>query len=106
MTDLSPEASNAFKLPIFEILEDEKRPRALVQRLIRRCIKEYSRKNDFNPFPISRDFDTVSWRKFNHCGSMVLLSSCMHSALYCRAHSTRSQIRKTTIEHEVCERRL
>jgi hypothetical protein len=34
--------------------------------LIRRGIKEYSRKNYFNPLAISRDFDTVSWRKFNH----------------------------------------
>jgi hypothetical protein len=35
MADLSPEASNAFKLPIFEnsIHEDEKSPRALVQIL-------------------------------------------------------------------------
>jgi hypothetical protein len=35
MADLSPEASNYFKLPIFEIsiLEDEKSPRALVQIL-------------------------------------------------------------------------
>jgi hypothetical protein len=35
MADPSPEASNAFKLPIFEIsiLEDEKNPRALVQIL-------------------------------------------------------------------------
>jgi hypothetical protein len=30
--------------------------------LIRRGIKEYSRKNYFNSLPISRDFDTVSWR--------------------------------------------
>jgi hypothetical protein len=35
MADLTPEASNAFKLPIFEIsiLEDEKSPRALIQIL-------------------------------------------------------------------------
>jgi hypothetical protein len=33
--DLSPEASNAFKLPIFEIsiLKDEKKSHALVQNL-------------------------------------------------------------------------
>jgi hypothetical protein len=35
MADLSPEASNAFKLPIFEIsiLKDKKSPHALVQIL-------------------------------------------------------------------------
>jgi hypothetical protein len=39
--------------------------------LTRRGIEEYSRKNYFDPLLISRDFDTVSWRKFNHNGSMV-----------------------------------
>jgi hypothetical protein len=35
MADLSPEASNAFKLPLFEIsiLKNKKRPRTLVQIL-------------------------------------------------------------------------
>jgi hypothetical protein len=62
--------------------------------LIRR-IKEYSRKNDFNPLLTSRDFDTVSWRKFNHCGSMVYLS-CMH----CRQSRARSRpAAGTVLEH-------
>jgi hypothetical protein len=36
MADLSPEASNAFKLPLFEIsfLKNKKRPRTLVQILV------------------------------------------------------------------------
>jgi hypothetical protein len=50
------------------------------EELIRRSIKECSRKNYFNPLPISQDFDTVSWLKFNHGGSMVNFLACI--ALY------------------------
>jgi hypothetical protein len=50
MADLSPEASNAFKLPIFEIsfLKDEKSPQALVQ-----ILSPGGARGDFTFYPLS-----------------------------------------------------
>jgi hypothetical protein len=54
------------------------------KELIRRGIKEYFKKNDFNPLPISRDFDRVSWRKFNHGAAFLHAFSIVLYFVYIR----------------------